>query len=115
MKRNLEYYQRQPYQRVLEIREEGQRYFLYRLKEISIVAGDGATKDEALRNLRTAFDDYVTAALEEGLEMPEPERVFVPAPHGSKIKPKRPASSKAPASQPVDTSGPTTRRLALVA
>jgi predicted RNase H-like HicB family nuclease len=72
---DLEYYRRQPYERLLEIREEaGQRYLLYRIKQIRAIAADGPTKDEALANLRRAFDDYIAWALEEGLEIPKPER-----------------------------------------
>lgn len=72
MTKDLEYYRLQPYARTFEIRTEGsERYLLYRIKEIPTIAGDGATKDEALRNLRDTFDDYVTWALDEGLEIPD--------------------------------------------
>jgi predicted RNase H-like HicB family nuclease len=106
MKKNLEYYRRQPYERVLEIREEaGERYFLYRIKQIRAIAGDGPTKDEALANLRVAFDDYVTWALQERLDIPGPEREVVAnlsrsaerVPHGVSDKPL--------------TSGPLTQKL----
>ena len=73
--KDLDYYRQQPYERILEIRfEGGDRYLLYRLREIPTIAGDGVTKDEALSNLREAFDDYVTWALDEGLGVPEPAR-----------------------------------------
>ena len=83
MKRNLEYYRLQPYSRTFEIRTEGsERYLLYRIKEIPTIAGDGVTRDEALRNLRHAFDDYIAWALDEGLEIPDAGRLvsLEPAP-----------------------------------
>lgn len=83
--KDLDYYRRQPYERVLEIRFEGQdRYLLYRLREIPTIAGDGVNKDEALSNLRVAFDDYVTWALEEGLRIPAPARGLMRAPRTKK-------------------------------
>ena len=76
MTRDLEYYRLQPYSRTFEIRTEGsERYLLYRIKEIPTIAGDGVTKDEALRNLRDAFDDYIAWALEEGLKIPDADRL----------------------------------------
>jgi predicted RNase H-like HicB family nuclease len=104
MQKTLDDYRRQPYERTFEIREEGSRYFLYRIKEIPIVAGDGATKDEALANLRTAFDDYVTWALEENLAIPEPSRIV------TATAPTQPADSVGQASQVnVETIGPRTK------
>ncbi len=79
---DLDYYRRQPYGRVFEIRTEGdERYLLYRIKEIPEIAGDGLTKDEALHNLREAFDDYMTWALEEQLEIVPPARVVTSDEH----------------------------------
>jgi len=73
--KDLDYYRRQPYGRVFEIRTEGdERYLLYRIREIPEIASDGLTKDEALHNLREAFDDYITWALAEGLEIAPPAR-----------------------------------------
>jgi predicted RNase H-like HicB family nuclease len=117
MTKHLEYYRLQPYARTFEIRAEGsERYLLYRIKEIPTVAGDGATKDEALRNLRDAFDDYITWALDEGLEIADASRLVtlettpavpstsVAAGTGTKI------TSAAPR-----TVGPATRRLTAAA
>ena len=73
MAKDLDYYRSQPYERTLEIRYEGdERYLLYRIREIPVVAGDGLTKDEAVEHLRSAFDDYVTWALAESLKIPAP-------------------------------------------
>jgi len=117
MNRDLEYYRLQPYARTFEIRTEGsERYLLYRIKEIPTIAGDGATKDEALRNLRDAFDDYITWALDEGLEIPDASRLVTPgaasapssanvaAGTGEKTTPETPR-----------TVGPATRRLTGIA
>jgi len=71
----LEHYRRLPYERSLEFREEnGERYFLCRLVDIPEVAGDGATKEEAVENLRRCFDDFIEWRLEDGLAIPEPRR-----------------------------------------
>jgi len=75
MKKTLGYYRQLPYERTLEVRQEGSgRYFLYRIAEIPAVGGDGATKDEALTHLKEAFDDYVSWRLEDGLSIPMPQR-----------------------------------------
>lgn len=77
MTRNLEYYRRLPYERVMEIHEEdGERYFLFHLAELPAVVGDGANKDEALHGLRECFDDYVSWRLEEGLDIALPARAL---------------------------------------
>ncbi len=104
MTRDLEYYRLQPYSRTFEIRTEGsERYLLFRIKEIPTIAGDGVTKDEALGNLRDAFDDYIAWALDEGLEIPDAGRLvsLEPAPAdpevgvgaGAAWTPRRPAPS----------------------
>lgn len=73
----LEQLRRLPYQRKLEIHEEGgERYFVYRLVDIPEVVGDGETKDEALARLRECFDDYMSWRLEEGLPIRLPARVL---------------------------------------
>jgi predicted RNase H-like HicB family nuclease len=75
MTRDLEYYRLQPCSRAFEIRTEGsERYLLHRIKQIPTIAGDGVTKDEALRNLREAFDDYIAWAFDEGLDIPDAGR-----------------------------------------
>jgi predicted RNase H-like HicB family nuclease len=78
MSRDLAYYQSQPYARLWEAREEGgERYFVARIREFPRVAGDGATRAEALVHLREAFDDFVTWRLEDALEVPAPARGFI--------------------------------------
>ena len=75
MTRDLEYYRLQPCSRAFEIRTEGsERSLLHRIKQIPTIAGDGVTKDEALRNLREAFDDYIAWAFDEGLDIPDAGR-----------------------------------------
>jgi predicted RNase H-like HicB family nuclease len=114
--KDLDYYRRQPYGRSFEIRTEGnERYLLFRIKEIPEIAGDGLTKDEALRNLRDAFDDYITWALGEGLEITAPSRVV--APQGRTVLGDRHGHVVTPATAPpaAHTAGPDTRRLTPIA
>ena len=115
MTRDLEYYRLQPYARSFEIRTEGsERYLLYRIKEIPMIAGDGVTKDEALRNLRDAFDDYIAWALDEGLEIPDADRLVslepAPAAHAHEVSADGSIDADAPR-----TAGPATRRLTAAA
>ena len=75
MTRDLDFYRMLPYERVWETRGEGQAaYMIVRLAEIHQVAGDGVTKEEAVGHLREAFDDYITWALGEAVEIPLPSR-----------------------------------------
>lgn len=72
---DLAYYRSLPYSRVWETRTSAQeRYFLVRLAEVPFVAGDGLTREEALSNLRSAFDDFLSSRLESGLPVPSPQR-----------------------------------------
>ena len=115
MTRDLEYYRLQPYSRTFEIRTEGsERYLLYRIKGIPTIAGDGATKDHALRNLRAAFDDYITWALDEGLEIPDADRLVVLEPTPAAPAHEVGADGSIDADAP-RTVGPTTRRLTAAA
>jgi predicted RNase H-like HicB family nuclease len=92
----------------MEIRHEaGERYVLFRIREIPIIAGDGVTKAEALRTVRQAFDDYITWALLEGLEIPAPARPWVT---GELV----PEGEPTPAHD-VATKGPATRKVELAA
>jgi len=117
MTKDLEYYRLQPYARLFEIRTEGnERYLLYRIKEIPPIAGDGGTKDEALRNLRDAFDDYITWALNEGLEIVDASRLVTPetAPAVSAASVAAGTGTKRTPEAP-RTVGPATRRLTAIA
>lgn len=117
MTRDLKYYHLQPYSRTFEIRTEGsERYLLYRIKEIPTIAGDGVTKDEALRNLRDAFDDYIAWALDEGLDIPDAGRLvsLEPAPAAPADEVGRGNGSSMDAEAP-RTVGPATRRLTAAA
>ena len=73
MSRDLEYYRRLAYRRVVELREEnGERYYLARIVEIPALGGDGQTEEEARRRLDEAFEAYVAVCLADGLDIPEP-------------------------------------------
>ena len=77
MTRDLAYYRLLPYEREWLMREEGaQKYFVVRLKDLPAVAGDGVSQDEAVEDLREAFDEFVAAWLEAGRPIPEPSRAF---------------------------------------
>jgi predicted RNase H-like HicB family nuclease len=77
MSKDLAYYRLLPYEREWAMREEaGQRYFVVRLKDVPAVAGDGFTRDEAVDDLREAFDEFVSAWIEAGYSVPEPKRPF---------------------------------------
>ena len=115
MTRDLEYYRLQPYSRTFEIRTEGsERYLLYRIEEIPTIAGDGVTKDEALRKLRHSFDDYIAWALDESLEIPDADRLvsLEPAPGAPAHEVGADGSIDADAPRTV---GPATRRLTAAA
>jgi len=117
MTKDLECYRLQPYARTVEIRTEGsERYLLYRIKEIPTIAGDGATKDEALRNLRHAFDDYITWALDEGLEIADASRLVTleTAPAVSSANVAAGTGTRRTPEVP-RTVGPATRRLTAIA
>src|SRR5450756_293478 len=117
MTKDLECYRLQPYARTFEIRTEGsERYLLYRIKEIPTIAGDGATKDEALRNLRHAFDDYITWALDEGLEIADASRLVTleTAPAVSSANVAAGTGTRRTSEVP-RTVGPATRRLTAIA
>ena len=77
MSKDLAYYRQLPYEREWLMREEaGQKYFVVRLKDLPAVAGDGISRDEAVDDLREAFDELVSAWLESGRPVPEPSRAF---------------------------------------
>jgi predicted RNase H-like HicB family nuclease len=77
MANDLDYYRSLPYERLWEVRaDEGERYFIVRLRDIPQVSGAGETKDEAVGHLREAFDDYVTWRLDDGLEVASPARGY---------------------------------------
>lgn len=73
MSKDLAYYRSLPYEREwLPRDDESGRYFVVRLKDIPEIYGVGETKQEALAQLWSAFDDQITWCLEEGVEIPEP-------------------------------------------
>jgi len=87
MTKDLAYYRQVPYEREWAMREDcGERYFVVRLKDLPAVAGDGATFSDAIADLRNAFDEFVTAWLEAGRDVPEPTRGFT-VPSGTHARP----------------------------
>jgi predicted RNase H-like HicB family nuclease len=77
MSKDLAYYRLLPYEREWVMREEfGHKYFVVRLKDLPAVAGDGSSREEAVEDLRAAFDEFVIAWSEAALPIPEPRRGF---------------------------------------
>jgi predicted RNase H-like HicB family nuclease len=73
MTKDLTFYQALPYAREwLPRDDESGRYFVVRLEAIPEIYGAGYTKQAALAELKSAFDDQIIWCLEEGLEIPEP-------------------------------------------
>ena len=78
MNKNLAYYRRLPYPRRCQLRvEDGERYWLVWAEGLPGCKTQGDTKDEAYLHLQELFDDYITALLESGSEIPEPERTGI--------------------------------------
>lgn len=77
MSKDLAYYRLLPYEREWMMREgpEG-KYFTVRLKDLPAIAGDGSSRDEAVEDLREAFDEFIVAWTEAGRPIPEPGRAF---------------------------------------
>lgn len=85
-KDRLREYWARPYERSWSAFEEGnERYFVVSLKDIPVVAGDGATKDEAVEDLRVAFDEYIEWRLSAALPIPEPGRKYTPLADGVSV------------------------------
>jgi len=74
MNRDKAYYLSLPYLWDFEPHEDadGDCYFVAYLRDIPQVRADGATKEEARRNLALAFEDYLDWRLSEGLPVPLP-------------------------------------------
>jgi|GEM_PF-990407 len=99
MTKDLAYYRLLPYEREWLMREEGaQKYFVVRLKDLPAVAGDGASPDEAVEDLRGAFDEFVTAWLAVGRPIPEPSRAFT-VPGASEQRPAKEWPAVLPSSE----------------
>ena len=90
MKKDLAYYRALPYDREwLPRDDESGRYFVVRVKDIPDIYGTGSLKSDALHALWSAFDDFVTWCLEEGMEIPEPRVVRPSKPRVIKIRVQR--------------------------
>ncbi len=74
--KNLPYYQALPYTRRCEPVEQpdepGGRYWLAWIEELSGCKTDGSSDVEAMQHLDEVFDEYITAKLKWGSEIPEP-------------------------------------------
>ena len=74
--KNLPYYQALPYTRRCEPVEQpdepGGRYWLAWIEELSGCKTHGFSDVEAMQHLDEVFDEYITAKLKWGSEIPEP-------------------------------------------
>lgn len=75
MKKDLAYYRALPYTRRIDLEEEGgQQYFVASVVELPGCFAVGQTREDAIANLKTVFDDWIQAKLAWGSPIPEPER-----------------------------------------
>lgn len=76
MKKDLAYYKRLAYGRVVKKETDGDdEYWVATFAELPGCLADGATRPEAILNLNEAFDEYITAHIEWRKPIPEPDRV----------------------------------------
>lgn len=75
MHKNIEYYENLPYEIIIKklSKDDGGGYFA-RYKDFPYIMGDGATEEEALRDLREAFRGAIAVMIENGDSIKEPER-----------------------------------------
>ncbi|MFV0482091.1 MAG: type II toxin-antitoxin system HicB family antitoxin [Campylobacteraceae bacterium] len=75
MKKDKQYYLNLPYEITIRplSKDDGGGYFAYyNHKGLNGIMGDGATRDEALRDVENAFSCYLDVALKNGDEIVEP-------------------------------------------
>lgn len=73
--KTADYYRLLPYTRRIRVVEDAPEnsYFVAFIEELGGVEADGSTPEEAYANLAEAFEDYLSAMLEWGETIPEPE------------------------------------------
>lgn len=72
--KDLSYYRSLPYTRRARLeRDVGGDYFVAYVEELAGLESDGLNETEARYNLQLAFDDYITALLDRGVPIAEPE------------------------------------------
>ncbi|MBO6146148.1 MAG: toxin-antitoxin system HicB family antitoxin [Lachnospiraceae bacterium] len=73
MKKELEYYMKLPYTRMIrEIDDEGGHYYHGTILELEGCQSTGDTIEELNDNLVEAMESYIAVKLEYGLSIPEP-------------------------------------------
>jgi predicted RNase H-like HicB family nuclease len=75
--KDLHFYRALPYTRRCEpaVEPAGDRYWLAWIEELPGCKTDGASEAEAMQHLDDLFDEYITAKLDWGSDIPEPRRV----------------------------------------
>ena len=73
---NKPYYQNLDYEIVLRelSKEDGGGFFAY-YKDFPGVMGDGESADEAMRDVKAAFDVFLDTALQQGIEIKAPSHL----------------------------------------
>ena len=70
----LKKYRVLPYKRHVEkVTDAEGTYFVCQYPELPGLAADGGTRAEAVKNAQDAFDDYISARLHWGEQIPEPQ------------------------------------------
>ncbi len=77
--KTLQYYKLLPYTLRLEPLHDsdGSNYWVAEYTELRGCKTDGDNEAEAVANLNELFDEYISSAIEDGLDIPEPAREVV--------------------------------------
>jgi antitoxin HicB len=71
--KTLDYYLGLPWSYTIERRDDAGIYYFARVNELNCFS-DGATPEEAVRNIADALKLHLESAIEDGAEIPEPVR-----------------------------------------
>jgi predicted RNase H-like HicB family nuclease len=76
MIKNKEYYLSVNYDIIVDelSKDDGGGYFAY-YKDIPSVMGDGRTKDEAVQDVKNAFESFVQVSIKNRDAIPEPQKI----------------------------------------
>ncbi|MCL2603076.1 MAG: type II toxin-antitoxin system HicB family antitoxin [Defluviitaleaceae bacterium] len=73
MEKKLAYYMQLPYTFIIQpYKDEDEYYYIGKILELDGCMTDGATREEALINLREAMEGWIETKLENGFDIPEP-------------------------------------------
>lgn len=73
VEKDLKYYMELPYKFIVQhVKEENDDYYFSKVLELDGCQSDGATREEALDNLKEAMEGWIETKLEFGDPIPEP-------------------------------------------